>query len=55
MFTKVEAGEAEVLITWLCLQRWKQGKRKAESDEYRGGKFFCLVETPAAPLEQRQV
>lgn len=27
-------------------QKWKQGKRKAEKDEYTGGKFFLTLETP---------
>ncbi|KAF6041499.1 hypothetical protein EB796_000178 [Bugula neritina] len=34
---------------------WKRGKREAEADKYKGGKFFHTVVTPAAPLEAAQV
>ena len=27
-------------------QKWKQGKRKAEKDDYTGGKFFHTLRAP---------
>lgn len=36
-------------------KKWKEGKRKAEKDEYTGGKFFILLRTPVAQLEMRDV
>ncbi|XP_021353279.1 sorting nexin lst-4-like isoform X2 [Mizuhopecten yessoensis] len=36
-------------------KKWKEGKRKAEKDEYTGGKFFLLLRTPVAQLEERDV
>lgn len=37
------------------LQKWKQGKRKAEKDEFLGGKFFLVLKTPAHPLDMSDV
>ncbi|XP_067655131.1 sorting nexin lst-4-like isoform X3 [Haliotis asinina] len=36
-------------------KRWKAGKRKAEKDEFLGGKFFLLLQTPPHPLDLREV
>lgn len=33
------------------VQRWKTGKRKAEKDEYLGGKMFITVRTPSHPVD----
>ncbi|VDK28677.1 unnamed protein product [Anisakis simplex] len=34
---------------------WKNGKRKAEKDEYIGGNFLNCVTVPAQPLDSNQV
>lgn len=36
-------------------KKWKQGKRKAEKDEFVGFKFFYTLETPRTPLDVREV
>ncbi|BFZ15586.1 hypothetical protein BsWGS_18625 [Bradybaena similaris] len=36
-------------------KKWKVGKRKAEKDEYQGGKFFQLLQTPNQSLARRDV
>lgn len=36
-------------------KKWKQGKRKAEKDEFLGGKFFLVLKTPAHPLDMSDV
>ncbi|KAL5007250.1 hypothetical protein ScPMuIL_016056 [Solemya velum] len=36
-------------------KKWKDGKRKAEKDEYAGGKFFLTLQTPPHSLEIREV
>ena len=30
-----------------AVQRWKTGKRKAEKDEFLGGKMFITIRTPS--------
>nr|XP_011414474.2 sorting nexin-33 isoform X4 [Crassostrea gigas] len=37
------------------LAKWKAGKRKAEKDEYQGGKFFLTLQTPPTSLDMRDV
>ena len=37
------------------LQKWKQGKRKAEKDEYTGGKFFLTLKTPPTALQSGEM
>ena len=32
-------------------QRWKTGKRKAEKDEFLGGKMFITIRTPSQPTD----
>jgi len=34
-------------------QRWKTGKRKAEKDEYLGGKMFVTMRTPSHPVDAK--
>ncbi|KAL8614292.1 hypothetical protein ACOMHN_007630 [Nucella lapillus] len=36
-------------------KKWKQGKRKAEKDEYQGGKFFLMLSPPQQALDMRDV
>ncbi|XP_062590061.1 sorting nexin-33-like [Saccostrea cucullata] len=36
-------------------KKWKAGKRKAEKDEYQGGKFFLTLQTPPSSLDMRDV
>ncbi|XP_061181427.1 sorting nexin-33-like [Saccostrea echinata] len=36
-------------------KKWKAGKRKAEKDEYQGGKFFLTLQTPPTSLDMRDV
>nr|XP_022342203.1 sorting nexin-33-like isoform X3 [Crassostrea virginica] len=36
-------------------KKWKAGKRKAEKDEYQGGKFFLTLQTPPNCLDMRDV
>jgi hypothetical protein len=45
----------KVLMYDFCLQKWKQGKRKAEKDEYQGGKFFLTLSPPQQALDMRDV
>lgn len=49
---------SEVFIHFLTCtdeRKWKVGKRRAEKDEYTGGKFFVLLKTPTTPLDMREV
>ncbi|XP_013380502.1 sorting nexin lst-4 isoform X2 [Lingula anatina] len=32
-------------------KQWKQGKRKAEKDEFQGGKFMLTIQVPPQPLD----
>ncbi|CAL1535965.1 unnamed protein product [Lymnaea stagnalis] len=36
-------------------KKWKVGKRKAEKDEFQGGKFFQVLQPPAKGLDIREV
>ncbi|XP_014671659.1 PREDICTED: sorting nexin lst-4-like [Priapulus caudatus] len=36
-------------------KRWKQGKRKAEKDEFVAGSFFLIINTPENPLSVKDV
>ncbi|CAG5121777.1 unnamed protein product, partial [Candidula unifasciata] len=36
-------------------KKWKSGKRKAEKDEFQGGKFFQLLQTPNQPLAVKDI
>ena len=41
------AKKAKQQVHAICLfQKWKVGKRKAEKDEYTGGKFFLTLDAP---------
>ncbi|KAK3101901.1 hypothetical protein FSP39_007184, partial [Pinctada imbricata] len=51
-------SQSEVLNHFLTCtddKKWKAGKRKAEKDEYQGGKFFLTLQTPPHGLEMRDV
>ncbi|XP_064599807.1 sorting nexin lst-4-like isoform X2 [Liolophura sinensis] len=51
-------SQCEVLLHFLTCsdeKKWKQGKRKAEKDEFVGAKFFLTIETPPHPLDLRTV
>ena len=32
-------------------QLWKSGKRKAEKDDYLGGRMFITIRTPSHPVD----
>jgi len=34
-------------------QQWKTGKRKAEKEEYLGGKLFITIRTPPHPIDPK--
>ncbi|KAI6175385.1 Sorting nexin-33 [Aphelenchoides bicaudatus] len=36
-------------------KKWKEGKRKAEKDEFVGGNFFHVVRVPAQPVDPRRM
>lgn len=36
-------------------KKWKQGKRKAEKDEYMGGRFFLTLRAPSTKLDMTEV
>lgn len=36
-------------------KKWKMGKRKAEKDEFQGGRFFQVLSPPACSLEIREI
>ncbi|XP_012935877.1 sorting nexin lst-4 [Aplysia californica] len=36
-------------------KKWKNGKRKAEKDEFQGGKFFHVLQTPTEQLDIRDI
>ena len=40
-----------LIILPFRLQKWKQGKRKAEKDELQGGQWFVTVHVPHARLD----
>lgn len=43
------------LYSVTTLKSWKRGKRDAENDKYKGGKFFHTIVTPPVPLEPAKV
>lgn len=48
-------GQSEVFIHFLQSEensaKWKQGKRKAEKDDYRGAQWFCTLNVPAESVD----
>ncbi|KAI8783952.1 sorting nexin-33 [Biomphalaria glabrata] len=51
-------SRSEVFLHFLTCtddKKWKVGKRKAEKDEYQGGRFFQVLQTPNQPLVIRDV
>ncbi|KAK7488820.1 hypothetical protein BaRGS_00019955 [Batillaria attramentaria] len=51
-------SRSEVFLHFLTCtdeRKWKQGKRKAEKDEYQGGKFFLTLSAPQQALDMRDV
>ncbi|XP_076471286.1 sorting nexin lst-4-like isoform X2 [Babylonia areolata] len=51
-------SRSEVFLHFLTCtdeRKWKQGKRKAEKDEYQGGKFFLTISPPHQALDMRDV
>ncbi|KAL8573103.1 hypothetical protein ACOMHN_027363 [Nucella lapillus] len=51
-------SRSEVFLHFLTCtdeRKWKQGKRKAEKDDYQGGKFFLTISPPQQALDMRDV
>ncbi|KAK7099096.1 sorting nexin lst-4-like [Littorina saxatilis] len=51
-------SRSEVFLHFLTCtdeKKWKQGKRKAEKDEYQGAKFFLVLSPPQQALDMRDV
>ncbi|XP_060562601.1 sorting nexin lst-4-like isoform X2 [Ruditapes philippinarum] len=51
-------SQSEVFLHFLTCtdeKKWKQGKRKAEKDEYTGGKFFLTLKTPPTALQSGEI
>ncbi|XP_045175995.1 sorting nexin lst-4-like isoform X3 [Mercenaria mercenaria] len=51
-------SQSEVFLHFLTCtdeKKWKQGKRKAEKDEYTGGKFFLTLKTPPTALPSGEI
>ena len=48
-------GRSEVFVHFLqcddASAKWKQGKRKAEKDEYRGAQWFCTLTVPGTSID----
>lgn len=42
-------------VAFILCQKWKQGKRKAEKDEYQGFKFFLTLSPPQQEMDMRDV
>lgn len=42
-------------VAFILCQKWKQGKRKAEKDEYQGFKFFLTLSPPPQEMDMRDV
>ncbi|KAL4225444.1 Sorting nexin-9 [Mactra antiquata] len=51
-------SKSEVFLHFLTCtddKKWKQGKRRAEKDEYTGGKFFRILQTPPVAMQNGEV
>lgn len=44
-----------MIVTAFIFQRWKDGKRRAEKDEYVGGSLFLTMTVPQQPLDHNDV
>ncbi|ELT97665.1 hypothetical protein CAPTEDRAFT_156173 [Capitella teleta] len=58
MCTHPVIAGSDVMVHFLSCtdeKRWKVGKRKAEKDDYTGGKFFFTVTTPPHALDAKVV